>query len=37
MQMSPDPTGEMYAWITMAAVSAIMSAVGIFAAWKRHR
>ncbi len=36
MQMSPDPTGEMYAWITMAAVSAIMSAVGIFAAWKRR-
>jgi LPXTG-motif cell wall-anchored protein len=35
--MSPDPTGEMYAWITMAAVSAIMSAVGIFAAWKRRR
>ena len=37
MQMSPDPIGEMYAWITMAAVSALMSAVGIFTAWKRHR
>lgn len=32
-----DPTGEMYAWVTMAAVSALMSAVGILTAWKRHK
>lgn len=37
MQIAPDPTGEMYAWITMAAVSAIMSAVGILGMRKSHR
>jgi hypothetical protein len=37
MQMAPDPTGEMIAWITMAAVTALVSAIGIFTTWKRHR
>ncbi len=37
MQMVPDPSGEMYAWIAMAAMSAIASALGIFTIQKRHR
>ncbi|MEO9306869.1 hypothetical protein NSIN_20650 [Nitrosotalea sinensis] len=36
MQMSPDPTGEMYAWIAMAAVSALASAVGVFTIHRRR-
>jgi len=35
--MVSDPTGEMFAWIAMAAVSALMSAIGIFTALRRHR
>ncbi len=37
MQMAPDPTGEMYAWAAMAAVSAIASAMGVFTMRRRHR
>jgi hypothetical protein len=35
--MVPDPSGEMYAWIAMAVMSAIASAIGISTVWRRHR